>query len=494
MVKKNYEDLENENRLLHTIVDMVSDGVYAVSVDGTILICNTAHKKIDGTTHNHVVGKKDVDVYYLELENFQRYAVTKNPEPLLDQYMTYTTMTGKKVDIVYNSYPFFQNGNLSAIISIGRDKPSINELITTALNSFNRKKSNRIINGTLYTLEDIIGDSAAIHRTLKQARKVAQSQSTVMLVGETGTGKELFAQGIHNAGPNNARPFIAVNCAAIPETLMESLMMGTVKGAFSGALDTPGFFEQAENGTLFLDEINSLSVSLQAKLLRLLQDKKIRRLGDNKERRISCRIISATNQDLFMLARNGLFREDLLYRLTPVIMDIPPLRERAEDIPLLAKEFIARFNDSLAMNIKLVAQDLMQLFLYYRWPGNVRELEHLIESTMSMAESTETILSNEHLPGLLKKRLTSDQTAAGLSNIDAPSNKPLPELLRQYEKQTIENALILTNGNVSQCAVHLGITRQNLHYHLRRLGIYSVLYKAQSVSNATSAPLPERSL
>ena len=490
MIKHTYEDLENENRLLHTIIDVVSDGVYAVSVDGTILICNKAHKKIDGTTHNHVVGKKDVDVYFLELENFQRYAVTKHPEPLLDQYLTYTTVTGKKVDIVYNSYPFFQNGKLSAVISIGRDKPSINELITTALNSFNSKKANRITNGTLYTLEDIIGNSAAIQRTLKQARKVAHSQSTVMLVGETGTGKELFAQGIHNASAYSSRPFIAVNCAAIPETLMESLMMGTVKGAFSGALDTPGFFEQAENGTLFLDEINSLTISLQAKLLRLLQDKKIRRLGDSKERKISCRIISATNQDLFLMAKNGLFREDLLYRLTPVILDIPPLREREGDISLLAKEFVARFNDSLAMNIRLIAQDLMQLFSYYRWPGNVRELEHVIESAMSMAESPETILSNEHLPRLLKKRLMNDQETTGLSNIEATPNKSLPELIRQYEKQTIENAQILNNGNVSQCAVQLGITRQNLHYHLRRLGINSVFYKAQSISDTASSPLP----
>ncbi len=489
MVKKTYEDLENENRLLHSIIDVVSDGVYAVSVDGTILICNKAHKKIDGTTHDHVVGKKDVDIYFLELENFQRYAVTKNPEPLLDQYMTYTTITGRKVDIVYNSYPFFQNDKLSAIISIGRDKPSINELITTALNSFNSKKTNKITNGTLYTFEDIIGNSAASQRTLKQARKVAQNQSTVMIVGETGTGKELFAQGIHTASTYSSRPFIAVNCAAIPETLMESLMLGTVKGAFSGALDTPGFFEQAENGTLFLDEINSLSVPLQAKLLRLLQDKKVRRLGDNKERQISCRIISATNQDLFIMARNGSFREDLLYRLTPIILDIPPLRERVEDIPLLAKEFVSRFNDSLAMNIRIIAQDLMQLFSYYRWPGNIRELEHVIESAMSMAESTEAILSDEHLPRIIKKRLVSDQKSTGLSNMEATANQPITELVRQYEKQTIENALILSNGNVSQCAIQLGITRQNLHYHLRRLGIKSVFYKAQSTSDTTSPPL-----
>lgn len=489
MEKKTYEELEFENQLLHTMMDVISDGAYAVSVDGTILLYNKAFEKMEGTDRGHMVGKRDFDVYP-GFENFQRHVVCKNPEPLRDQHMTYTSISGKKVDIVYYSYPFFQNGELAAVISIGRDKPSINELTTMVLNSFNSKKSNRVTNGTIYTLDDIIGSSIAIRQTLKQARKVAQSQSTVMLVGETGTGKELFAQGIHNASPCKSQPFIAVNCAAIPETLMESLMMGTVKGAFSGALDMPGFFEQAENGTLFLDEINSLTVSLQAKLLRLLQDKKIRRLGDNKERKISCRIISATNQDLFAMAKNGLFREDLLYRLTPVIVDIPPLRERLEDIPLLAREFVDRFNDTLSINIRLISQDLMQLFLYYRWPGNVRELEHIIESAMSLAENTETILSRDHLPRLLKKRLMSDQTKAGSSDSEAAANKSLAELLRQYEKETIENALILNNGNVSQCAIQLGITRQNLHYHLRRHGIKAVLYKAQSVGDTTGSPVP----
>lgn len=471
--KKTYEDLERENRLLHTIVDVISDGVYAVSVDGTILIYNKAFEEMEDTPRDRMLGKNDRDVYTIEYENYQRLAIIKNPVPLRDQYMTYTTITGKKIDIVYNSYPFFENGKVTAVISIGRDKPSINALMTMVVNSFDNKKSNRITNGTHYTFDDIIGKSDSIQRTLKQAYKVAQGQSTVMLLGETGTGKELFAQGIHNASPYCSRPFIAVNCAAIPETLMESLMMGTVKGAFSGALDTPGFFEQAENGTLFLDEINSLTIPLQAKLLRLLQDKTVRRLGDNKERKISCRIISATNQDLFVMAQNGSFREDLLYRLTPIVLDIPPLRERVADIPILTKTFVSHYNNQLNMNFKQIAPDLLQLFSSYLWPGNVRELEHVIESTMSMAENTELILAKEHLPAFLKKRLMINQETSS----ELAPEKTLTELIRQYEKQCIENALKLTNGNVSQCAILLGVSRQDLHYRMRRLGIKSIVYK-----------------
>jgi arginine utilization regulatory protein len=468
--KKNYEELEKENVLLNYIINAVSDGVYAVSTDGTILIYNKAFEKMEGIPRSRMIGQKDLDMYLLEFENFQRYAIQKNAEPLCDQYMTYSTITGKKVDIVYNSYPFFYDGKLTAVISIGRDKPSTNELITMILNSFNTKKSNRITNGTTYTLEDIVGSSAIIQTTLKETRRAAHNQSTIMLIGETGTGKELLAQGIHNASTHCSRPFIAVNCAAIPDTLMESLMLGTVKGAFSGAIDSPGFFEQAEDGTLFLDEINSLTVPLQAKLLRLLQDKIVRRLGDKKERKISCRIISASNQDLFAMARNGSFREDLLYRLTPIVLVVPPLRERTEDIPLLTNQFVSQYNVQFGLSIQCIAPELLDIFLRYSWPGNVRELEHVVESAMSMADDTELVLSKEHLPTFLRNRFMPKMDSP---TFDEPTRKPLITMLRQYEKQCLENALKLSTGNASQCARNLGISRQDLYYRLRRLGIKS---------------------
>ncbi|WP_371381289.1 sigma-54 interaction domain-containing protein [Sporomusa aerivorans] len=480
--QKNYEELYRENRLLHEIIDAISEGVYAADKDGTILIYNRAFERIEDTKRQNMLGKKDTDIYTLPpLANLQRQAVIQSKKPLLEQYMTYQLYTGKKVDIVYNSYPFYDNGEITAVYSINRDLPSINELLTKVVSCFGRNKSKNRLNGTSFSLDDIIGASPPIKQALKQARKIAPTPSTIMIYGETGTGKELFAQGIHNASCYSSNPFIAVNCAALPENLMESLLMGTVKGAFSGAIDSPGLFEQAENGTLFLDEINSLSLPLQAKLLRLLQDKVVRRLGDKKERKINCRIISATNQSLYEAASKGAFREDLLYRLTPVILHIAPLRERPEDIPILALEFVSRFNEQLNLNIKHLSPELLELFSAHNWPGNVRELEHVIESAMSVVENTATELGIEDLPSFLLKRMLSNLSSNRLNNTpksEISAGIPLTEYLRQCEQDYIEKTLKMNNGNVSDSAKQIGISRQDLHYRLRKLGIKSTNYKS----------------
>ncbi|HML33689.1 MULTISPECIES: sigma-54-dependent Fis family transcriptional regulator [Sporomusa] len=478
--KKSLEELRRENRLLHEIIDAISEGVYAADKDGTILIYNRAFERIEATERQSMLGRKDTEVYSLPpMSNLQRRAVLQSKAPLLGQCMTYQLYTGKKVDIVYNSYPFLENGEITAIYSINRDLPSINELLISVVNSFDRSKSKNRLNGTSFTLDDIIGVSQSIRQSVKQARKIAPTPSTVMIYGETGTGKELFAQGIHNASSYSARPFVAVNCAAIPETLMESLLLGTVKGAFTGAIDTPGLFEQAENGTLFLDEINSLSLPLQAKLLRLLQDKRVRRLGDKKERKINCRIISATNQSLYEMASKGSFREDLLYRLTPVILHITPLRERPEDIPVLAFEFISRFNKQLNLHIKTLSPELLELFSQYNWPGNIRELEHAIESAMSIVENTAAELMVEDLPSFLLKRMFGN-FASNVNNsteVERTAAIQLTEYLRQCETDLIKGILRFNNGNVSDSAKQLGISRQDLHYRLRKLGIKSATYK-----------------
>lgn len=479
--EKSLEELTRENQLLHEIIDAISEGVYAADKDGTILIYNRAFERIEATDRHNMLGRRDTDVYSLPpLSNLQRSAVLQSKKPLLEQYMTYQLYTGKKVDIVYNSYPFFENGELTAVYSINRDLPTINELLTKIVNCFGRNKSKNRLNGTIFSLDDIIGSSPLIKQALKQARKIAPTPSTVMIYGETGTGKELFAQGIHNASCYGSRPFIAVNCAAIPETLMESLLMGTVKGAFSGAVDSPGLCEQAENGTLFLDEINSLSLPLQAKLLRLLQDKVVRRLGDKKERKINCRIISASNQSLYEMASKGLFREDLLYRLTPVILHIAPLRERPTDIPVLALEFVSRFNQQLGLNIKQIEPELLDLLASYNWPGNVRELEHVIESAMSVVDHTASELSIEDLPSFLIKRMLNKISDKPVETPEGAisSEKALSEYLRHCEQYYIQSILKMKNGNVSDSAKHMGISRQDLHYRLRKLGIKSTTYKS----------------
>lgn len=479
--KKTYEELEIEINFLHNIIDSASDGIYAVDCAGNILIYNKSFERMEGTKRINMLGKKDMDVYSTPFEeDFLRIAVSKNKKPLLEQHVTYTIVNGKKVDAIYNFYPFYENGELTAMYLIGRDVTTITELLAKYSKLLSENKLHQKTNGTNFTLEDIIGNSIAIKKIVREARKVAQIRSTVMIHGETGTGKELFAQGIHNASPYASGPFIAVNCAAIPDTLMESLLMGTVKGAFTGAIDMPGLFEQAENGTIFLDEINSLGIHLQAKLLRLLQDHTVRRIGGKTQLKINCRIISATNQDLFEADKNGGFRSDLLYRLTPVVLAIPPLRERLEDIPLLTEHFISRFNTDFSTNIKQIRPEMLELFFLYKWPGNVRELEHMIESALCMTDHNVTVLSVEHLPEFIRRQIQRNKSAP--INVvylnEDEKQLSLDEFRRQSEKSFIEAALKKNNGSVSNTAKQLGISRQNLHYYLRTLEIIPYKYKS----------------
>lgn len=475
--KRSYEDLEKENRLLHSIVESVSDGVYAVDNNGTMLVYNPAFGKIEETNPRDVLGKKDYEVYPTPVDRFLRLAVLKNKKPLIQQFMTYNSVSGKQVDMIADAFPFFENDEITAVYAICRDLPSINELTTRLLDRFNYRISKNRKNGTQFFLEDIVGTSYNLALAIKKAYKVATIKSTITLIGETGTGKELFAQGIHNASASSSKPFIAVNCAAIPETLMESLMMGTVKGAFSGATDAPGFFEQAENGTLFLDEINSLSIHLQPKLLRLLQEKTVKRIGGKTERKINCRIICATNEDLFKLVKTGQFREDLLYRLTSVIIDIPPLRERLEDIPLLVQKFIDDFNNEFNLNIKEPTLELMDFFYHYDWPGNVRELEHVIEGAMSLSNKEDTVLKLASIPSIIRKRIADKPLVIKPLNQQKADGRTLNTFLLQCEKEFIESALINNGGNVAATAKQLGIARQNLHYRLRKLSIKAETYK-----------------
>ncbi|MFZ5642493.1 MAG: sigma-54 interaction domain-containing protein [Bacillota bacterium] len=349
--------------------------------------------------------------------------------------------------------------------------------MTRLLDRFNNHISKNRKNGTSFSLESLVGSSSSITQAIRKARKVASIKSTVTLIGETGSGKELFAQGIHNASSSASQPFIAVNCAAIPETLMESLMMGTVKGAFSGAIDAPGFVEQAENGTLFLDEINSLSLQLQPKLLRLLQDKTVRRIGGKIERKINCRIICASNENLFELSEKGQFREDLLYRLTAVVLDIPPLRERPEDIPLLAQKIINDFNKAFDLNIREITPELSEFFKQYDWPGNVRELENIIESAMSLSNKNDTLLTIEHVPAIIKRRMEKTTSFRHHINTELFDGENLNAFLRKCEKEFIESTLAKYKGNVAAAAKQLGIARQNLHYRLRKLSIEPDIYR-----------------
>jgi transcriptional regulator with GAF, ATPase, and Fis domain len=293
--------------------------------------------------------------------------------------------------------------------------------------------------------------------------RVAATRATVLLAGESGVGKDLIARAIHQHSPRHDRPFVKINCTALPENLMESELFGYEKGAFTGANSTkPGKFEQADTGTVFLDEIGDVPPSVQVKLLRILQEREFERLGSNKTRHIDVRVLAATNVDLRAALENGTFREDLYYRLNVMPINIPPLRERKEDIPPLASHFVSRLAGELGSPALSISPGAVQRLMSYHWPGNVRELENVIERSLVLATG----------PVLEAEDIRLDMSARAVrANSASPGFLPEGMTLDEYEQAIIREALKRANGNKSQAARLLGLTRNALRYRLSQMGL-----------------------
>ncbi|MCS6952124.1 MAG: sigma-54 dependent transcriptional regulator [Bryobacterales bacterium] len=323
-----------------------------------------------------------------------------------------------------------------------------------------------------YTFDNVIGRSRAMQEIFATILRVAPTRATVLLAGESGVGKDLIARVIHYHSPRRDRPFVKINCTAIPENLMESELFGYEKGAFTGAVTSkPGKFELADTGTVFLDEIGDVPPSIQVKLLRVLQEREFERLGSNKTRHIDVRIIAATNQDLRAALEQGTFREDLYYRLNVVPINIPPLRERKEDIPFLAEHFVRKLAPELGSRVETITEAAIQTLVSYDWPGNVRQLENVIERSLVLCSGTKLDASDIRLdPGERRK------TAIPF----------LPEgmTLEQYERALIREALERAGGNKSQAARLLGLTRNAFRYRLAQMGLED---KSQEVPNAAGS-------
>lgn len=297
---------------------------------------------------------------------------------------------------------------------------------------------------TRYTFDDIIGESQAINKTKSMAEFVAEGISSILIYGETGTGKELFAQSIHNASNRRNKPFVALNCGAIPASLIESNLFGYEEGAFTGAKKggSPGVFEQANEGTIFLDEISEMEFSLQTKLLRVLQEREIVRIGGYKPLKVDVRVIASTNKDLKELIAEGKFRQDLYYRLNVVQIKIPGLRERQGDIPLLARYYVNKYNQSFGKFIENIAREAEKVLEDYTWPGNVRELQNCIEHAMNMVGREDTSLLVRHLPSYLLQRVApvSDPLVVQIQS----EGLNLSDALKVTERAIIIKALQVT--------------------------------------------------
>src|SRR5579884_3950276 len=317
--------------------------------------------------------------------------------------------------------------------------------------------------GKKYQFENIIGRSPAMQEIFATVERVAGTRATVLLCGESGVGKDMIARAIHQHSPRRDRPFVKINCTAIPENLMESELFGYEKGAFTGAnTSKPGKFEQADSGTVMLDEIGDVPANIQVKLLRVLQEREFERLGSNKTLHIDVRVIAATNRDLRAALEEGTFREDLYYRLNVVPLEIPPLRERKEDIPYLAGHFVEKLAPEMGNQVTGITNAAIDKLMQYSWPGNVRELENVIERSMVMASGEKLDAGDIRLDMNLRPRQSNGDLT-------------LPEgmSLDSYEQELIRDALKRANGNKSQAARLLGLTRNALRYRLTQMGIES---------------------
>ena len=319
--------------------------------------------------------------------------------------------------------------------------------------------------GQRFQLDNIIGRSQAMQEIFATVMRVAPTRATVLLAGESGVGKDRIARAIHQHSPRKDKPFVKINCTAIPENLMESELFGYEKGAFTGANQSkPGKFEQADTGTVFLDEIGDVPPAIQVKLLRILQEREFERLGSNKTMKIDVRIVAATNVDLRAALEQGTFREDLYYRLNVVPLNIPPLRDHKEDIPVLADFFVEKLGKELESPVRTISKNAVAKLMEFNWPGNVRELENVLERSIVLAEGPELSAGDIRL----------DMAPAGRQHAMA-SNSFLPEgmTLDQYEQQLIKEALKRANGNKSQAARLLGLTRNAFRYRLDQMGMDS---------------------
>ncbi len=345
-----------------------------------------------------------------------------------------------------------------------------NALRSSALETENRSLKRELVKENSF--QNLIGNSEPMHRVFEMIRRVAQAPTNVLITGESGTGKEVIAKAIHYNGPLKDKPFVPVNCGAIPETLMESEMFGHKKGSFTGAVaDKVGLFEAAEGGTIFLDEVGELPVSIQVKLLRAIQERVIRRVGAVEDTAVSVRIIAATNRDLEDMVREGTFRQDLFYRLNVINIHAPSLRDRRDDIPLLASHFLRKYNERLNKNVAGISVEAMDLLKKYDYPGNVRELENIVERTVAL-ESGATILP-ESLPPFVNT--PSGRKMASSHDIEITDDGiELDKVMGQIEKELLVKAIHAAGGVKKKAAKLLNITFRSMRYRVEKYNLGTI--------------------
>ena len=438
------------DKFFNVILNSIADGVFTTGNDGKITFMNKAGEEITGFSNKEALGRYCFDIFRADIcqSRCALKETLKTKKEIMNLPATILKKGGQKVSISISTAVLKnERGQIIGGVETFRDLSAIEEL--------KKELSQK------YTLGDIISKNHLILDIFNILPNIAESDSTVLIQGASGTGKEFFAKAIHNLSRRKTKPLVKVNCGALPDTLLESELFGYVKGAFTDAKkDKPGRFALANGGTIFLDEVGDMSHSLQVKLLRVLQEREYEPLGSTSSRRTDVRIIAATNRDLSTLIKEGKFRDDLFYRLNVVKIELPPLSQRREDIPLLIDHFIQKFNTKMAKQIMGVSDQALRLLLKYDYPGNVRELENIIEHAFVLCG--ENRIDVDCLP----KELTEGQE-------EAPPSSPLREEtpFRRAEAEIIERTLKKYGGNRAKTAQELGIDRTTLWRKMRKHGL-----------------------
>ncbi|WP_099360976.1 sigma-54 interaction domain-containing protein [Fredinandcohnia onubensis] len=453
-----------KNKATEQLVNEVDVGIHVVDSQGTTIIYNQKMAQIEGMNQGDVLNKKLVDVFsFHKNEDSTLLQVLKTGVSINNAKQTYYNNRGQEITTINNTIPIMDGKHRIGAMEIARDVTKVEKLLRENMN----RRSD-----THYTFDSIIGKSAAISEVIEASKRATRTSSSVLIIGDTGTGKELFAQSIHNGSSRSSAPFISQNCAALPDNLIEGLLFGTKKGAFTGAIDRPGLFEQAEGGTLLLDEINSLNPALQAKLLRVIQEKMVRRVGDTKDKKMDVRILATMNEDPIDAISEGRLRKDLYYRLGVVTLFIPPLRNRKKDIKELAFAFMEKYNHLFGLQVTNIADEVLQTLIQYDWPGNVRELEHIIEGALNIITYEDTISYN-HLPMHFRKKTHIKPVPT--KTIPQPSVltevQPLDNYMEEAETLYLKQVLEHYHFNITKTAEALRMSRQNLQYRLKKYGI-----------------------
>ncbi len=473
----NLRSVLKENYIIKSVLNLADVAVQLVDCDGITRFYNNVAAEMDGMKPEEVLGRHILEVYpSLTLESSSLLEVLKTKKPILNRQQSVVNRTGRTVTMSYSTYPIFYQNDIAGACDISRDITKVKELSEKLLDlqaELLGKKANRPHNGistkeklsgAAYTFNNLIGQDAKIIELKVLSQRVARSSSPILVYGETGTGKELLVQAIHNAGPQRNGPFIGQNCAAFPAALLESILFGTVRGSFTGAEDRPGLFEMADGGTLFFDEVNSMPVELQGKLLRVLQEGALRRIGDSKLKKVNVRVVASTNIEPLEAIKQQLLRLDLYYRLNVVSIKIPPLRERPDDITVLVRHFIESYNEKFNLQVLGVSSGVQKLFESYSWPGNVRELKHCLEHAMNIVEGP--LVEEKHLPAHVAQGTARISAARAGMNLSSG----LAGAVKQLEKEVIFEALEQCSGNISKAARRLQIPRQTLQYKLKGCG------------------------